>query len=192
MIARHSENRQGIVLVRLIELSIVSRRLTVEIDAVADQVQETRFRLVRHVTVGLHPGSNKLLRHGEIYSPNVAVEVEDQLVCRDYLIICTGRNYVAQVQAIGCRAGRGREIPEGRDPNRLPVELEVAVVRRPYLAEYVITTAGHGHCLSSPYKWIKWAVLLGAGRGYRSREGGGTARLPFGPAPFAGEGFAGH
>src|SRR5689334_7197698 len=128
MIARHSENWQRIVLVWLIKLSIVSQGLAVEIDAVADQVQETGGRLVRHITIGLHPGSNKLLRGGKIYSPNVAVEVEDQLLCSDYLVVRAGGNYVTQIQAIGCCARRGREVLKSRDSNRLAIELEVAVV----------------------------------------------------------------
>jgi hypothetical protein len=128
MIAWHGENWQRIVLVWLIELSIVSRDLAVEIDTVADQVQEAGGRLVRLVTVGFHPAGNKLLRCGEIYASNIAVEVEDQLVCSDYLLVRAGGNYVTQIQAIGCRAGREREIPESRDSNRLAIELVVAVV----------------------------------------------------------------
>ena len=91
-----------------------------------------------------------MLRHGEINSPDVTVEMEDQLIRGDYFLVCAGGNYVAQVKVIRCRSGRRGEIAEGSDSNCGAVELEVAVVRRPDTAEYMITAAGHAYCLPPP------------------------------------------
>ena len=81
MISGNCEDRREVVLVRLIKLSEVLRRLTVEVDAIAEQVEESRigFGMCGVLAkVALHAVRDELLRHGIFDAADVAIDVEDE------------------------------------------------------------------------------------------------------------------
>src|SRR5216684_2673329 len=92
MIARNAKNRREVMLVGLIELPEILGCLTVEVNTVAEEVEEGRICLrMGRVTpeITLHPVCNELLWNGVFDAADVAIDVKDErlrlLDCRDLL-----------------------------------------------------------------------------------------------------------